>query len=339
MKKLCIKLTFCLIAILLYILPASAQDPYFTQYFASPLSLNPANTGLFDGDYRVAVNQRVQWWNVGSSYHTTSISFDAKLFQEQMPDFDIFGIGFSGIFDKSLNGALESTFLSASGAYHKSLASDGRHILTVGMQATYANRFINYNQLTFASQFNVDFFDRSLPNYVDTRYSATSYLEANAGLIYSYHVEKANLYIGTSLYHATRPTEQLFNETGYKVPFRTTIHMGGEVYVNDQSSVLFSGVYAEQQNITDKIFGVAYGISTAQPYFNSTEPRVKFYLGLWHRLGQSFIPYVGVDYNNYGVGLNYSFTSSQLSNYRPQTFEISFIYRKRANKSSLCPRF
>ena len=318
---------------------AVAQDPYFTQYFASPLSLNPANTGLFDGDYRVAVNQRLQWWNVGANYYTTSISYDTKLFQESLHEFDTFAIGFSGVFDKSLNGALESTYLSASGAYHKSLASDGRHILTVGMQATFANRFIDYNRLTFASQFNVDVFDRTLPTYIDTRYSATEYLEVNTGLIYSYHVEKANLYGGVSLYHANSPKEYLFNGAGYKLAFRKTLHGGGEVNLDDQSSVLFSGAYMMQQNITDKLFGIAYGLKMTQPYFKSDLPFVKIYAGLWHRFGQSFIPYLGMDYNNCSVGVNYSFSVSQLSNFHPQTFEVSFVYKKRANKSSLCPRF
>ena len=40
---------------------ASAQDPNFSQFFASPLTLNPALTGKFDGVYRIAGNYRNQW--------------------------------------------------------------------------------------------------------------------------------------------------------------------------------------------------------------------------------------------------------------------------------------
>ena len=37
-----------------------AQDQHFTQFFASPLTLNPALTGTFDGKYRVAFIYRDQ---------------------------------------------------------------------------------------------------------------------------------------------------------------------------------------------------------------------------------------------------------------------------------------
>ena len=40
---------------------ALAQDPHFTQYFTSPLTLNPALTGLVQGDLRFAANYRQQW--------------------------------------------------------------------------------------------------------------------------------------------------------------------------------------------------------------------------------------------------------------------------------------
>jgi len=38
-----------------------AQDPNFSQFFASPLTLNPALTGKFDGNFRLAGNYRNQW--------------------------------------------------------------------------------------------------------------------------------------------------------------------------------------------------------------------------------------------------------------------------------------
>ena len=38
-----------------------AQDPHFSQFFASPLTLNPAFTGKFDGSWRLAANHRDQW--------------------------------------------------------------------------------------------------------------------------------------------------------------------------------------------------------------------------------------------------------------------------------------
>src|SRR3978361_701326 len=50
---------------------AFAQDPQLSQYYNSPLTLNPAlaGTGI---DTRVGVNYRLQWPSLGSPYSTFS---------------------------------------------------------------------------------------------------------------------------------------------------------------------------------------------------------------------------------------------------------------------------
>jgi hypothetical protein len=61
----------------LFTLQAGAQDVHFTQYFTSPLTLNPANTGLVNCDWRVAGNYRTQWGSVNATpYLTGTVSFD-----------------------------------------------------------------------------------------------------------------------------------------------------------------------------------------------------------------------------------------------------------------------
>jgi len=319
----------------------SAQDPHFSQYFSSPLTLNPATTGFFDGDYRVAINQRQQWWNVGANFNTTSISTDFKIAAERLPEFDTFGIGFSGIFDQSLNGALKSNYISVSTAYHKSLAPEGRHVLTLGFQATYANRFIDFTKLSFASQFDVDHFDTSIPANLNYETTNTKYIDVNAGLLYAIHDENYNAYIGVSLYHANKPVERLFDGPGFVVPFRKTVHFGGEMNISKQSSILVSGVYMNQREVNDKLIGIAYGLKNIPDYYHTN--RVKLYTGLWYRLNESVIPYIGIEYDNFDVGVNYSFLSpsSSVYIYQPRTFEVSLIYKyKSPFKQSLsCPRF
>lgn len=54
--------------------PVAAQiDPHFSQYYVYPSYLNPALTGAFSGQYRVAGVFRNQWSNVGSAYSTKGI--------------------------------------------------------------------------------------------------------------------------------------------------------------------------------------------------------------------------------------------------------------------------
>lgn len=311
-----------------------AQDPHFSQYFASPLTLNPALTGYFDGDYRVAINERSQWRNVGKAYNTTSISADFKLGQESIPYFDTFGIGFSGVFDQSLNGALQSNYFAISSAYHKSLAADGRHVLALGFQANFANRFIDYNKLSFASQFNIDFFDPTIPVNINQTNSNTKYFEINAGILYSLHIETINFYVGASLFHGTKPNETIFNASGNIVPIKKTFHAGGEWNFSERSSVLFSSNYSFQSNFNDQLIGAAYALKADDPLIT-----VKGYLGLWYRSSGAYIPYLGLDYGDFNVGVNYSLPTGTVLTYRPTTFEISLIYKRRSKKTALCPRF
>ena len=53
------------------------QDPNFSQFFASPLTLNPALTGKFDGLYRIAGNYRNQWPTFNNAFTTASFSASA----------------------------------------------------------------------------------------------------------------------------------------------------------------------------------------------------------------------------------------------------------------------
>src|SRR5580693_5493092 len=73
---------------------ARAQDPGFSQFFASPLSLNPALTGKFNGVIRVAGNYRNQWPSINNAFITSTVSVDAPILVNKLPVNDTWGIGF-----------------------------------------------------------------------------------------------------------------------------------------------------------------------------------------------------------------------------------------------------
>jgi len=61
-----------------------AQDLHFTQYFNSPLLVNPANTGFApDYDFRIGGNYRTQWASVATPYKTMSVWGDVQLFNHR----------------------------------------------------------------------------------------------------------------------------------------------------------------------------------------------------------------------------------------------------------------
>jgi len=53
-----------------------AQDVHFSQFFASPISLNPALSGSHNYDLRIVDNYRNQWFTLGIPYVSNAVSAD-----------------------------------------------------------------------------------------------------------------------------------------------------------------------------------------------------------------------------------------------------------------------
>src|SRR5438067_13574700 len=72
MKKVTLLLT-----VVLWSVVSFAQDIHYSQFYASPLTLNPALTGVNECNYRANAMYRNQWSSVSSNpYQTPSVSFD-----------------------------------------------------------------------------------------------------------------------------------------------------------------------------------------------------------------------------------------------------------------------
>src|SRR4051812_14669041 len=103
-------------------------DPHFSQYYAYPLWLNPALTGVFDGDTRISANFRDQWANINNGYRTAGVSADFK-------PTDKVGIGLNILDQKA--GTAGYNYFTAYGSfgYGITLSDDGNQRLHFGLQA------------------------------------------------------------------------------------------------------------------------------------------------------------------------------------------------------------
>src|SRR5688572_11309689 len=129
MRKFLLAFTICL-SISTY-----GQDPHFSQFFSSPLTLNPALTGKFDGTLRVAGNYRNQWPAFNNVYTTSTLSVDFSILNNVLPETDTWGVGIMGLTDKAGGNILKTTFVGISTAYHKALNEDGFSQIGIGFQA------------------------------------------------------------------------------------------------------------------------------------------------------------------------------------------------------------
>jgi hypothetical protein len=71
---------FYLVLCVLFQNQVFGQDIHFSQFLNSPLSLNPSETGNFDGDWRIVANYRNQWQSLGVPFRTISASYDRQLY-------------------------------------------------------------------------------------------------------------------------------------------------------------------------------------------------------------------------------------------------------------------
>ena len=96
------------------------QDPHFSQFSFTPLQLNPALTGIFNGNTRISNTYRSQWSGLGNGYKTIHISVDGALGKKKMQN-NYFGIGGMVYQDKAGTSGFRSTFIQGSLSYTTAL--------------------------------------------------------------------------------------------------------------------------------------------------------------------------------------------------------------------------
>ncbi len=322
------------------VLSVKAQDPNFSQFFASPLTLNPALTGKFDGAFRVAGNYRNQWPTINNAFTTATVSLDASILRSSIPEYDQFGFGIMAFSDKSGNGVLQNNFLAVSTAYHKALDESGFHQIGLGFQGTYVNKRLDIASLKFESMLRADGFTGLLDESFSSNQIKLSYFDMNLGLLYNGTNGSSNYYFGASMYHVNRPKET-FKEGNYLLEPRVTFQAGAMVPLGEFNAFHFSANHSRQANATNTVIGGAYMINVTQDPSSPTN----LYLGSWFRFGDAIIPYVGLEFGEFQIGASYDVNTSSLkpaSNMRGGA-EISLIYIKKHNDPNVkklnCPKF
>lgn len=331
----------CVLVFIVARLPAKAQDPHFTQFFVSPLTLNPAFTGLFSGDIRFAGNYRSQWSSISTPFVTSTLSGDMGILKNTIPYNDIWGAGLLILYDQTGGGGLRSSYIGISTAYHKGLNAEGSQSLAVGVQVAWEQKRLDYSSLLFEKQLTNLGFDPTVPNGEHFNNSSLSYPDFNVGMLYNASIGRyGNFYAGGSYYHLSRPNESFMGEN-YPLHSRLTVHTGGGFAPTPLTRVYLSGLYMMQGGARELDFGGALGLVIN----NKPMEANLLYVGSWYRWGDAVNPYIGVEINNIHVGVSYDINVSALhpaSNYRGG-MELSLIYIfKKTGKEERpvnCPKF
>ena len=321
---------------------AIAQDVHFSQYFTSPLTLNPALTGLVPDDLRIAANFRTQWASVSTNpYITGTISYDMAMLKGKLPEGDALGIGMMVLYDKSGTGGLQNTTAALSLAYHKGFGREKLQHLSIGVQGYLVQKHLDFAKLTFEDQFDASNGGTPYPTHETFSNADLSYPDFNVGIMYSGQIaEHATAYMGLSYYHMTQPVETFLNDN-HKIHSRSTAYLGGSFDLNENTVLYASALYQTQAAATEILVGAAVGFIMNPGHDMEYQRNTILYLGSWYRNNDALVPYIAVEWSKMRIGLTYDVN---ISTFSPATrglgaYEISLLYFGRINKHERGPDY
>lgn len=333
MKKILIFLVVAFLA-----LPSFAQDIHFSQFYNSPLTLNPALTGKMNGAYRVGFIYRNQWFQsspTGTPFLTYSGSVDAPIRLKK----DAIGVGLVAFQDNAGEGYLNTLNIMASAAYHKALGKNSKHSLSLGVQLGYIQKKFDEADINFFKEYDGTVLNPNKDDGETFNTGANGNFDFNVGLMWNSMIGKRSaIYAGGSLFHVIAPENNFIAQTSFDLQRRYSVTGGADIGIGEKFSILPSLVFLYQDKARELNAGAALAYAFT--------PGFTWFLGGYYRIQDAPIAYTAFEFKGFRLGLSYDFVTSDLENLnKPGAIEMSlmFVGKTKAlpNPNSLlfCPRF
>lgn len=268
----------------LFCFSTKAQDPHFTQYFSSPIYLNPAFAG-YEGCSRISTAYRMQWPKLSGQYQTVNFSYDQ--FVKQIAG----SIAVNYQYDRAGEGTLQThsamfTYSPAFRLFKKKL------LISPAIEAGWRTKLIDWSKLNFGDQIDPRY-GYIYPNGQGVMFhNNINHFDLNAGLL----VTHGNFIWGTTFHHLTQPNESFIDSYPSKLPLKTTAHLSYVADVSAEIKISPSIIYQQQQDfqqflptLTFYVYGIKAGFGTR---FNTTNTDALIFLlgykGTWFSAGYSY---------------------------------------------------
>ncbi len=343
------------ISILLFLfVQTEAQDRLFSQFYASPLTLNPALTGAFEGKYRVSAIYRDQWAAaIDDPYSTFSTALDLRWrmgeSKSKYKDFAAVGLMFyndkAGVLD------LSTTSILVSGAYHKALDIKNTQYISLGFQLGVAQKNINYADITFEDQFNgtTGYSNPTNERLPDNNFAFGDYA-VGLNYVFSPQLSKTRFFVGGAIHHFNEPTVSLYHKSdpestrpNNKLDARYSAQFSAYLPLTDGIQLQPRTIFESQGSHLKLDGGMNVRVNTSD-YRN-----VAMHIGAYARPVRDFdeklrvdalVALVGIEFNNVLIGMSYDLNLGELSNFNRRTFEFSVAYLgEYEDDVILCPKF
>ena len=287
---------------------AQAQDIHFSHIHASPMALNPAMTGVFEGNVRLIGNYRNQWKSVTADYKTFMFSADANL--ASPGGNSIIGLGAQVVNDVA--GDLDYTTNASTFSFSVMQAFDDEksHILAGGMSAGFVST--RFDPTKIVSYDNEPLLDREGVNQA-------SYFDISAGLLWFMKMRQGNyFFVGASALHVNNPVVSFFNQDNPEILYRRVVfHGGANLSLNKQYTVIPNFIFMAQGRHRE----LTMGSMILQENLTRRLVAATLMLGAWIRanslVGQvkadAIIAALRLDYSNITLSFSYDINISSLS--------------------------
>ena len=236
-----------LIGFLALLQPCAAQDIQFSDFNRTPLQINPAQTGNFDGKIRALAGYRNQWSQVlrSDAYITQFLSVENRLLSDEK---QTFGLGISAARDASGELQSGSRSLKLSAAYDREIISTttADHSIIIGLEGGWVSRNIYTNTARWTAQ-HIGTGELRIIDPSGELLNRQSTLDLDGGVIWKSTFHNGNaFYLGAAAHHINKPRVSLMTDEKVTLTVRYTIHGSGEFYLSEKYSFIPSFLYLEQ---------------------------------------------------------------------------------------------
>lgn len=332
---------------------STAQDIHFSQYFHSPIYLNPANCGLFGGNYRFVGNYRNQWASVSTPYVTFAGSMDFNTYSTENYKISS-GILFTN--DKAGDGEFGTTQVGFASAFHKPINNDANQLLSVGLNINYYQNSINYFNLHFDNQYTGELFDPGADTKENIPLSSLHYVDFGMGLNWQLNIDDIKYYnVGISLSHINKPKKSFFDNNEIELDRKFTFYSNNMFSLSDNLGIIPGIKYSRQGKFVETIVGTSFSFTSK---LNSKIKNSVFYIGPYIRLNtfphyaddllDAVILTTKLDKDNLRIGISYDVNISGLvpASLNRGGLELAIIYlitspssKKSKVNYQMCPVF
>ncbi len=328
-----------------------AQDAHFSQNYATPLFINPAMTGLMNGDIRVSGVYRNQWMSImpGTSFRTMYASADMAF--QGIGQNDRIGAGALIYNDVAGDLNFHTTYIDLSAAYN--VAISPTTFISIGLAGGVAQRGFDLSNAQFGDTYDPN--NPSSPDATSEAIAMTGHWRTNLGggaVFYTAPERRRNFYVGAGLYHLNS-AKITFNENDEDDLLFTKIsgQVGGSFPLGDKLDLVPSAYYIGQGPYMKTDVGTFLRYIFSADRRTGLDKAINF--GAWARASSGMDSYINmsaiilaskIDYEQFSVGVSYdmplgAFASASNGS---GSVEVSLIYTNqvREQKQELyCPRF